>query len=160
MNIIKKQSLSSLITIGVAIFSLVAVIIYGVNGNMDGQFNGLNESSVIVLSVLSIIFSAAIVVLSNLSFEGNTKKIVDFAITLLKIVLVVMLILSFMLFLYSRAEGFAFIFGSDDNAQDAAQTDANMATASVAICGLVFYFIAWLASLVAVFFSPRKEEKN
>ena len=100
MNIIKKQSLSSLITIGVAIFSLVAVIIYGVNGNMDGQFNGLNESSVIVLSVLSIIFSAAIVVLSNLSFEGNTKKIVDFAITLLKIVMVVMLILSFMLFLY------------------------------------------------------------
>ena len=139
MNAIKKQKLGTWLTLAVIILGIVSVIIYSVNGSVEGYFKGTNQSSVVIMSVLAIVFA-----------------ITD----ILRISAAVLLIASLMGFVSTRVEGLGYIFGSDENVLDEIQTEENMRSAYTAIAGFAFYAVTWLVALVACFCGVTKAAKK
>ena len=67
MNAIKKQKLGTWLTLVVIILGIVSVIIYSVNGSVEGYFKGTNQSSVVIMSVLAIVFAVISIILAQFS---------------------------------------------------------------------------------------------
>ncbi len=154
---LKKQTVGNYIAAGAALTGLIAFILYLINGTATGYFKGTNESSVIVMSIFAILALCGAIALSQFKFEGKVGDVSNIGVGVLRVVGAVLLVASLILFISSRAEGLAFIFGSNKDVIAEVQTPENMSSAGVAIAGFVFYIIAWLASVVASFFKIVKE---
>lgn len=153
----KRQKVGTYITALVAVLALVSLIIYAVNGAADGYFKGLTETPVVLMSVIAILCAAGSIVLAQFEFEGNAAKAANLFGDALRIAAAMLLIASMLLFIGSRVEGLAYIFGSDENVLDEVQTPANLSSAYTAICGFVFYAISWVFAMAAAFFSMVKK---
>lgn len=156
---IKKQTVGTWLTCASFVLALVGFIIYLVNGAAEGYFQGTTNSLVVWMSVLALLCGAGAVVLSLFGFEGLLGKILGLVIDALSILVPVLLMVAFLTFVGDRAQGLAYIFGADANTLSEIQTPANMASASGAIFGFIFYFIAFLCGVVASFFRLPKDVK-
>lgn len=156
-NFIKKQSISSFIIAVSLLLGIVAFILYSVNGSVEGYFQGTNESKVVLLSVFGLIALLGSIVLAQFKFEGTINKVVAPTVSILKIAGAILLIISLIFFITTRAEGLAYIFASNDDVIQEVQTPANLSSAYVAITGFVFYLLSWLTVVVGCFFKPIKE---
>jgi hypothetical protein len=154
---IKKQSVAIWISLATFVLALVALIIYLVNGASAGYFYGDTNSTVVWFAILAIISSLASIVLSQFAFKGLLGKIVGLLIDALTVIVPVLLVAALLTFVGDRAEGLAYIFGSDANVLSEIQTPANLSSAYTAIIGFAFFAIAWLSGLVAAFFKFPKE---
>ena len=74
MNAIKKQKLGTWLTLVVIILGIVSVIIYSVNGSVEGYFKGTNQSSVVIMSVLAIVFAVISIILAQFSANGAAGR--------------------------------------------------------------------------------------
>lgn len=160
MNAIKKQKLGTWLTLVVIILGIVSVIIYSVNGSVEGYFKGTNQSSVVIMSVLAIVFAVVSIILAQFSANGAAGKILSAITDILRIAAAVLLIASLMGFVSTRVEGLGYIFGSDENVLDEIQTEENMRSAYTAIAGFAFYAVTWLVALVASFCGVTKSTKK
>ena len=160
MNAIKKQKLGTWLTLVVIILGIVSVIIYSVNGSVEGYFKGTNQSSVVIMSVLAIVLAVVSIILAQFSPNGAAGKILSAITDILRIAAAVLLIASLMGFVSTRVEGLGYIFGSDENVLDEIQTEENMRSAYTAIAGFAFYAVTWLVALVACFCGMTKAAKK
>ena len=85
MNAIKKQKLGTWLTLVVIILGIVSVIIYSVNGSVEGYFKGTNQSSVVIMSVLAIVFAVISIILAQFSANGAAGKILSAITDILRI---------------------------------------------------------------------------
>lgn len=157
MNFLKKQRIGTWLTLAVAVLGIISLIVYIVNGSAEGYFKGTTSGEVVVMSVFSILCALGAVALAQLDLDGASAKAVSMLCDVLRVVCVVLLIASLLIFVGDRAEGLAYIFASDENVLAEVQTPANMSSAYTAILGFVFYGIAWLVALVTAFFSIRRK---
>lgn len=158
MNFVKKQTIGVLISAVATLLALVAFILYVVNGAATGYFQGSTRVSIVVMSILSVLFLAGSIVIPQIKLEGFLAKVVPHVGDALRIGAVIMLVASLLLFIGDRSEGLAYIFMSDLNVLDEIQTPANMASAYTAITGFVFYGLTWLVALVGSFFKVAKKD--
>lgn len=150
MDFIKKQKVGFYLSVATALLAIIAFIIYFANSNTQ-YFNDVN-SSIVSMTILSVLFSCATAALVQFDFSKNVY--VKVALDVLRIAAAVLLIWSVTIFIGLRVEKLAYVFGSELEADNA---DAQSAV-SQAIVGFVFYFLAWIVSVVSMFFSltPKK----
>ncbi len=160
MNFIKKQTIGNWLTLAALVFALISAIIYGVNVGSAGYFKGRTSEPLVAATVIAILFAAAILVLSSLKFKGIVGKVLDIVIGAMKILVAVLLIFALLQFVATRVEGLGFIYFSNADVIQEVQTPANLASASTAVTGFVFYGIAWLIAVVAAFFGFRKKNAD
>lgn len=162
IDFIKRQRAGFYIGVCALILVIIGTIVQAVNVNSVGYFQGKTIPGIGVLSALSIIFLIVGVCLRELRvrFPGLIGNIMDFVGLLFLAVVPILLSIAFMNFIYTRAEGLAFILASDDNTRANNQTPENMASVGSAITGIIFYVIATLTSLVGVFFKTIKVEEE
>lgn len=159
MKIIKKMSVGSWLYVATFLLSLIAFIIYCANCAGAGYFQGTGNSTIYLELALSFIFAAAIVVLPFIPAKGVTKDVINVIIIVLKIATAMLLVAAAMSFIAGRAEGLAYIYGSNEDVKAEVQTPENLGSAQGAITGIIFSFLSWVVSLVAAFFQVGKEEQ-
>ena len=155
MNFIAKQTIGTWITLGALILTLVGAILYGVNTS-SGYYTDVVSGSLVACTVLAMIAMAALLVLSQFSFDGLIGKIVGIVVDLLKIVIPMLLFFALFGFVSTRIEGLAYIYGSNEEILATIQTPENLNSTYVAITGFVFYGIAAVGAVVAAFCRPVK----
>lgn len=154
MDFIKKQGLAFWISIVAVIISIIAFIIYLVNGAMDGYFKGSTSGGVVTMSILAIMFIAGAMILSQFKFEGTLNTVMKIITGALLIAAAVFLIAALLMFVSDRIQGLSYIYGPvDESVKDGIQTTENMNSASTAVTGFIFYGIAWLFAVIAPFFA-------
>lgn len=158
MNNTKKKSVGFFITVLVAVLALVSVILYIANVNGVGYFKSIGDSSIVVMSVLAIIFALGAAILGQLK-DGDSAVIVKAVSDLLRIAVAVLLIACMLRFIAIRAEGLGYIFGADESLWSEVRTPANMSSAYTAIAGCVLYGVSWLVSLIGAFCGMVKKSK-
>ncbi len=160
LDLIKKQTVGTWITLGTLILAIVSAIIYGVGVGSAGYFKGDYVVPLVVLTILAILFLAAIIVLPQFKFEGILGMIIDIVLDVLKIAVPILLGIAVILFIDSRVEGLAFIYFSNEDVLAVIQTPENMFSASNAITTMVMYFVTIVAACVAAFFGYHKKDKS
>lgn len=157
LALIKKQSIGAYLLFATIILGLISLVIYLINGAVEGYFKDTTDPLVVVFSLLALLSLAGAIALAQVKAEGLLGKAKEVGVGLLKLAAVVLLIVSLVSFIGSRSEGLAYIFASDSNVLDEIQTPENMASAYTAIVGFVFYALAWLTATVASFMKVVKE---
>lgn len=158
MEFVKKQSVSTWVSLGACLLGIVAAIIYGVNIAKPGYFMDMSVTAVVVCSILAIIFLAGIIALAQFKFDGVIGKVLDVIADALKIVVPVLLAIALITLISNRVEGLSYLYFSNPDVLATIQTPANMSSASTAIASFVMYGIAMVAAMVAAFFGLRKKE--
>lgn len=160
LDFLKKQSVSTYLTLAAFILALVAMSVYCANGNVEGYFKGTNPGGIITFSVFSVILLAIVLVLTQVNVENKTVMLViRICSDILKVVSAVFMIVVMMNFIQTRLNGLSYIFFSNDSVKQEVATPINLASAYTAIAGFVIYVIAWLVALVNVYFSFRPVKK-
>lgn len=150
MNIIKKITLWGWLVAASAVFTLIALIIYGVTSS-TGYLPSIGESwsvAPLLLSLLAVILSCALVVLKPLQQKSWITSIVLYAILAL-------LIASFVLFVNARVQGF-----SDCYFIPLAPPAAEASMMSASIAGMVFYILAIVAVIATAFGGKLQKEEE
>jgi len=170
MNLIKKQGIGTWITLGTVLVSLIALIIYGValGAGMDLDTSSNNQvfysasrpedsammTTVVVCGVLSLVFLAAAIVLSQFKFEGIVGKVVDGVVGACRIVAPALLIMATLYFVYGSFTGLGWTFFSNEELVIFPEA---IAVGKQVIVGIVFFVIAAVAGIVASFFAMTKK---
>lgn len=148
---IKKQGIGFYLSVLASILGIVSLIIYIANATTV-YYNDYS-APIVAVTIFAILLSCGAAVMSQ--FEFAQLKIVKIAIDIMLVLSAFLLIWAVTMFIGSRVESLAYVFGSDlesDNA--AAQSGTRQA-----IAGFVLYFIAWFATVVGAFFSITKKAK-
>lgn len=132
----------------VGVGSLVALIIYIVNSNLD-YYNNLS-AMIVTLTVLSMLCGCA------LFLFGDKISKSSIASTVTGLVMVVLLAVCIISSISDRAMSFAYIWFSD---LDKGNADAVYALNQYIVC-LVFYLICLVAAVVIGFFDLNKEKPH
>ncbi len=161
MNFIKKQTISTWITLLVFILAIVSVAIYAAGNSMPGatQFNATVSGSFMAESVIEIIFLAAIIALSEFKLGGLIGDIIEWVVWALKVIVCILPFLAVVAFLTARVQGLANLYFGDENIVANLQTPENLAAASMAIVTAVMYAVTGVIAMVAAFFRPYKKVK-
>ncbi len=159
MNFLKKQTISSWVTLLALILSIISSIIYGANVGGAGYFNGMSNSTIVTASVFEVILLAVILVLSQIQFNGLIGWVEGIVLSAIKIVTVFLPVFALLAFVNTRIEGLAYIFFSNEDVLATIQTAENLSSANTAIVGFVFYGITTVVAAVAAFFRPFKAVK-
>ncbi len=164
MNFLKKQTVSTWVTLGALILAIVSVAIFGANYGSTafaGLFGASSSAAIISESVISIILLAAIICLSEFDFGGIIGWIVEWVIWACKIVVCALLALAVIKYLDMTVQGYANLWFSDENIQVTMQaTEGYVSAANTAIVGTVMYAVTMLVAVVAAFFRPYKKAKK
>lgn len=158
MDFIKKQSVGVWITLGVFILTLISLIVYGVNVGGAGYFQNMGSGTVVGFGIFAILAVTAVLILSQLKFEGLVGTVINFLKGALLVVIPMLLIICMISFISARAEGLAFIFASNEEILATIQTPQNLASANSAITGFIFFGIAALTAMVGAFFNIAKKD--
>ncbi|MCD8295345.1 MAG: hypothetical protein LUE27_08915 [Clostridia bacterium] len=162
MNFIKKQTVSSWLTLVAFILAIVAVAMFASGNNSAvaaGLFGTFDTSDLMAESVIEIIFLAAIIALSEFKLGGIIGDIFEWVVWALKILVCILPVLALIGFLGMRVQGLANLYFSDANIQATMQTEENLAAASQAIATAIIYGVTAVVAVVAAFFRPYKKVK-
>lgn len=160
LDFIKKQTIGTWISLGAFIMTLVSVIIYGVGVGGAGYFSGRGVTSLVVCTVLALVFLVAILVLPQFKFDGILGFILDILVDMLKILVPLMLGIAVINFIGTRVEGLAYIYFSNEDVLSTIQTPENLFSAGNAIITIIMYFVTIVIACVAAFFGFRKKAKT
>lgn len=153
----KLLSLSNILACVTFILSLVALILYAVNVNSTGYFQGVRADGLVLLLIFVMVFDLLIIGRSFLNFEGILDKVLDLLVMVLKVLVPLFIMIAILKLVQSRVEGFGYIFFSNVDVAKEVATPANIASAGVSITAIVFSAIAVIAALVGAFISPKKD---
>ncbi|MCD8285866.1 MAG: hypothetical protein LUD50_01380 [Clostridia bacterium] len=165
MKFIKKQTISTVITLIALVFAIVSIILFSINSKdsaAQGLFNFTSvDSTLMAESVLEIVFLALILALSEFKIGGLIGSIEEWLIWAIKIIVCVLPVLALIGFLSLRVQGLANLYFSDENIQATMQaTPGYMEAASLAIKSAVMYGVTAVLACVAAFFRPYKKVKK
>ena len=161
-NFFKKLTIGSYIEALALILTLVSFIIYIANIASPGYFSGVGVSGIIGISIVSIIVLAVSEVLAFFNFKGISGKAVDYTVTLLRALVPILLILGMMLIVLNRAEGLAYLYGSNDEIKATLLDPAtnNNVSGMLAITSAIFFGISGLIAIIGAFFSMPTKKAN
>ncbi len=159
MNFIKKQTVSTWISLAALILTIVGIIIYGVNVSSAGYFQGTAAGSLVAASVVEIILLVAVIVVSQFNFKGIIGWILDVVVSIAKIVAAFLPMVAMLGFLSTRMSGLATIFFSNVDILATIQTPENLSSAYTAIACAIIYGVTTLVAVVGAFFRPYKKAK-
>lgn len=155
----KIFTLSNIFACATFLFALVVLILYAVNFNTNGYFQGVRANNLVLLFILVMVFDLLIIGRSFVKVQGILDKVLDCATWTLKVLVPLFLIIGTLKLIQSRIEGFGYIFFSNVDVAKEVATPANLASAGVSITALVFGILAALVGIVGAFFLPKKEEE-
>lgn len=155
MNKIKNFSVGAWITAASALLTLAALIVYAVNINSQGYFQGASVAGLVLYGAIAAIAMLAAVALGQL--KGNAA--LELVKGALQIVAPVLLILCLGNLVAARAEGLAFIYMSNSDVILEVQTPANLSSASTTIANMVCLAVAALGGIVGAFCGMTKKSK-
>lgn len=161
LNIIKKQSVGTWITLGALILTVVSAIVYGVGigGSEEGYFYGDVVGVLVAMTILAIVLELAVIALAQLEIKGIIGTVLYAVGGALKILIPILLSIAFITFISERLEGISYILFCDENLKEVNQTEANMASVSGAITTIIFYLITIVVTCVAAFFNIKPAKK-
>lgn len=157
MNVIKRQSIANWISLGTLIFALIGFILYAVNIGSAGYFNGVTVSSLVTWCVIAMVLVVVTIAMAQFSFDGIVGKVYGIVLDALRILIPLLLFIAMFAFISSRVEGLAYIYFSNPDVLETIQTSENLASATTAITGFVFFGISAFVDIIAAFFSAKKK---
>ena len=140
------------------VFALVMVILYAVNINTNGYFQGVKAQYVVLMCILTMVAACGIIGLNFLKFDGVAGKCVTIGNVALKVAIPVFMFIAALMLVQSRIEGFGYIFFSNVDVAKEVATPANISSAITSMVAIGFGAVAALVGIVAAFFQPKKEE--
>lgn len=152
MEFIKRQRVGAWVTLGVALMTVAALIVYCVSSTAAGYFRNTLSGAVVIFGILAVILLLGSLVLAQLEIGGTAGKCIKVAADVMRVGAVLLIIASLLMFVSQRVEGLAYIFGSNEDVSAEVQTPENLASAHLAIAGFIVYGITWLLTLVSTFF--------
>lgn len=158
-NFNRLLNVGSILLLVATVLSLISLIIFSINVNGEGYFNGMGNSTVVLMSVLSLIFGLLASLITVIEGDEKITKILHVVQSALVMAMVCFLIIATLVFVEARVDGLGKILFSNSDLQTDVQTPENMASCKTAIVGIVFYAITWLVGVVASFFTFDKKEK-
>lgn len=157
MNIVKKFTVGSWITLAAAVLALVSVIVYTVNIGSAGYFQNAAVANMIPLCVLVVVALAAAVAIGQLNLSGPAATVVDLLTGALQIAAPVLLVLCLANLVAARAEGLGFIYFSNADVILEVQTPDNLSSATGTIANMVCLGVAAVAGMAGAFCNLRKK---
>ena len=154
---LKKMSVGAWIACCAAVLILVSLIMYTMNVNGEGYFQGKSVNGVTLWLILAAVMLVAAILLKLLNLKGSAATGADLASGLLQIGAPVLVALSLINLVASRVEGLGFIYFSNADVIKEVQTPANMASGSGAIASMVVMGVALVVAIVAAFCGLRKK---
>lgn len=160
MEFIKRQRVGAWVTLGVALMTIAAIIVYCVSSTAAGYFRNTLSGAVVTFGVLAAILLLGAVALAQLEVGGTAGKCIKVAADVMRVGATLLLIASLLMFVLQRVEGLAYIFGSNEDVSAEVQTPENLASARMAIAGFIVYGITWLLTLASTFFPIALKPNN
>lgn len=139
------------------VLALVTLILYVININVNGYYQGVTAPGVILFCILVMVFDLVIVGANFLKLEGILGKVVDIVVMALKVLVPCFLMIVAMILIQTRISGLGYIFFSNVDVIKEVQTPANLASAYVAIATIAFTVLGSLVGVVGAFFLPKKD---
>lgn len=155
----KYLNASNIVACITFIFALVVLILYAVNFNSNGYYQGVEAPGLILFTILTMVFSLGIIGLSFVKKEGTIAKVVLVADIVLKVCIALFLMLVAMNLVSSRVEGIGYIFFSNADVAKEVATPANVGSAMVSFVAIGFAVVGAIAGIVGSFFLPKEEAK-
>lgn len=173
MNFIKKQGLGTWLSILSVIIAIVGLAIYGsaVNaGNLLEIANGsqpfydmsrgedaVMAGTVVTCGILALVFIVLSVVLGQIKPNGILGTVCEFVAGALRIVVPVLLMLTFLYFLSGSFTGLGWTFFSNEELEIFPEA---VGVGKMVITGLIMFFLASVAAVVAAYFAIAKDKKD
>lgn len=157
MSFIKKQTAGSMGTLLTLFLAVVSIVIYFVNIESEGYFQGASVSATVFFSILAIVMLLIVFAVSQVPFKGGVLKIVNLLSDVLRVAVPACLIAALLFLLSGRVEGFAFIYFSNEEVLQEVQTAANLSSSHLAIMSLSMLAITAVCGMISTFFNLRKE---
>ena len=142
-----------------AVLGLVAVILYAVNVSASGYFQGALVGIVPAMGVVSIVLALLAIVSGMVEVDGVLGQVLEYGRNVLMLLVPIFFMVSALAFIGARAEGLAYIFGSESNILATIQTPENLSSSFTAIAGFVLFLLSSIVSIVANFFRLTRKEK-
>ena len=160
MNIIKKIGIGLVTSIVTLILAIVAISMFNANVSGEGYFHNRGNGLVVAMMVLAIIMLIITMVVPFFEIKNKLiKTIVDVVIDVLRVLIPIFIIIGLIAFAGDRVEGLAYIYGSNEDAQQEVQTAANLASGSLAINGLIMFGVTAVVAIISSFFGISREAK-
>jgi len=140
------------------IFALAFLILYAVNVNVDGYFQGIKATNVVMFAVIALVLDLIIVVGTLPPVHGYAKNVVDVIICACKAFVPMLLAFGAMNLLSARLEGIGYILFSNVDVAKEVATPANVSSAVVSIVAISVALVAMLVSIVGAFMLPKEKE--
>lgn len=156
----KFLNASSIVACLSFVLALVFIIIYAVNINAVGYFQGRGASGVVLFAILVMVFDLLIIARGFVKVEGIVGKVLDIVVFALKVIVPVLLILAAINLIGTRIEGLGYIFFSNADVRKEVATPENVASATTSIVAVVFAGVAAVVSIVGAFFLPKTEKEE
>lgn len=162
MNLFRKLSVSSYISILSALVGLIGFIFYFVTKGTNGYFYLASSASTIVFFVFAVLFIVLAIFLRVFDFkvEGILAKVLDLVPSVLSVLGSIFFALSAMFYISPKVEGLAFIFFSNADVIATMQTPANLLSSKLVLVTFILMLVACLVQVVSCFFTGKKEEKK
>lgn len=162
MNLFRKLSVSSYISILSVLVGLIGFIFYFVTKGTNGYFFLSFSASSIIFFVFAVLFIVLAIVLRVFDFkaEGILAKVLDLVPSVLSVLGSIFFALSAMFYISPKVEGLAFIFFSKPDVIETMQTPANLFSSKLVLTTFILMLVACLVQVVSCFFTGKKEEKK
>ena len=170
MKILKKQGLGTWLSLLTIVLSVVGLILYnitvkagaglviagqGVFYDMTRAEDSAMASTVMLCTILALVFLVVAIVLDQFKFEGIVGKVCGFVVGALRIVVPALLVLVFLYFLYGSFTGLGWTFFSNEELSIEAEA---VAAGKLAITTAIFFLLPMIVSIVASYCTMAKKE--
>ncbi len=162
MNLFKKLSVSTYISLLSFVVGLVGFIFYFVTLKTAGYFVDKGVTATVIFTILGLLICLGTIALRlvDLKVEGVVKFVIDNVSALLSAVVSIFFALAAMFYISPKVEGIAFIYFSNADVLATVQTPENLASSKLAIATCVIILVAAVIQVVSCFFSFKKEDNS
>jgi len=157
MNFITNKSKGVVMTLVSLLFVIISAITYGVNVSQAGYFQGASVSRMVQYEVLTMVILCLTVIVAQFKLEGAAGKVVDFALSVLRVAACVFIAFALINLVGARVEGLGFIYFSNADVTLEVQTPANLASSKGTIFNIVILAVTLVVNMVSSFFNLKKE---
>lgn len=161
LALIKKYWIGAIVTVVTLVLTIVSLAMFSANVTGEGYFKGMDNSTVVAMAVLAIVFEVITLVLplvpaKNKWVETGVRVVSD----VLRVLIPIFLVVALLGFVGDRIEGLAYIYFSNEDVIQEVQTPANLASAELAINGMIMFGVTWVVSLIGSFFGITRSVKE
>ena len=149
----KKLTVGAWITCLAAVLAIVGFFAYQSNVGGEGYYQSASVSNFALLVWGAVICLAAAVVLQMV----GSGKVIEIVTGVLRIAAPALLAWALISLIGARVDGLGYIYFSNADVAKEVQTAANLGSAQTAIWNMGFLGAAMLVSVVAAFFSLKKD---